>query len=100
MSRSGCSTAPPRTSAGSALAAIAQLLDDRWDVVRLHRLPVAMVDGDGGRGGTGAEALDRAQRDLAVRSRLTGHDVELALERLEHGLCVDEAAADVRAYLD
>src|SRR5581483_8589112 len=61
MSRSGCSTAPPRASAGSALAAIAQLLHDRWNVVRRDRLLVPVVDRDRGRRRARAETLDGAQ---------------------------------------
>src|SRR5579864_7210269 len=99
-SRSGCSTAPRRTRAGCASTAIAQLLDDRTDVLRLDRLPVAVVDGDDRRRRAAAEALGGAQGDLAVGRRLAGPDVELALERLEHGLRVHEPAAHVRAHLD
>src|SRR5207247_11237629 len=98
-SPSGPPTAPPRTSTG-ALAAIAQLPHDRRHLLRRDRLAVAMVDGDERRRRAAAQALDRPQGHLAVSCRLTGPDAELALERLEHCLRVDESAADVRADLD
>src|SRR5207344_325760 len=47
-----------------------------------------------------AEALDSAERDLAVLGRLARPDAELPLESLQHRLRVDQAAADVRADLD
>ena len=66
----------------------------------LHRLAVAVVDGDDRAPAAAARALDRAQRDLAVLRRLAGVDPELALERLEHLLRADERAGDVGADLD
>src|SRR5260370_22313454 len=82
------------------LVSIAQLPDDHGDVARSHRLAKAVVDGDDRRRRAATEALHCAERDLAVGRRLAGSDTELALERLEHCLRVDEAAADVRADLD
>ena len=61
---------------------------------------VAVVDRDDGRPAAAAEALDGAQRDLAVRARLAGLAAELALERLDDLLRADERARDVRADLD
>ncbi len=69
-------------------------------VLGLHRLAVAVVDGDDRAPAAAAVALDRAQRDLAVRRRLARLDAELALERLERRLRADERARDVRAHLD
>ena len=43
-----------------------ELRDDRRHVLRRHRLPIDVVDGDDRRRRAAAEALDRAQRDLAV----------------------------------
>src|SRR5438445_1568904 len=82
------------------LVSIAQLPDDRRDIVRRHRLAVAVVDRDDRRRRATAEAFDRAKRYLAVGRRLAGRNAELSLERLEHGLRVDKATADIRADLD
>src|SRR2546423_2119354 len=103
MSRSGSSIAPSRTIVGSsaaALAGTAQLLHDGGHVARRAPLAVAVVARDVGGGRATAEALDRAKRDRTVARRLPGCDAELLLERIEHGLRVDESAADVRADLD
>src|SRR5205823_8680667 len=93
-----CSSAPPRTMSG--LSCTAQLLHDRRDVLGLHRPAVVVVDRDDRRPATAAEALDRAQGELAVLGRLARPHAELALERLEHGLGAAQRAADVRADLD
>ena len=63
-------------------------------------VPVAVVDRDDRRPAAAAEALDRAERDLAVARRLAGPAAELALERLDDLLRADERAREVRADLD
>ena len=63
-------------------------------------LAVTVVDRDDGRVSATAEALDRAQRDLAVGSRLAGADAELRLERLDDLLRSAEGAGEVRADVD
>ena len=98
--RGRAAAAPPRRRGRARAHGIAQLLDDRGDVLGRHRLAIAMVDRDERRRRAAAEALDRAQGDGAVARRLAGRDSELELERLEHRLRVDEPAADVRAHLD
>src|SRR5712691_1635079 len=102
---SGCSIAPSRTTTGGSKpivvsAMVSQLRDDRGHVFGCDRLAVTVVDRDDRRRRAAAQALHGAQRDRAVRGRLARPDPELSLERLEHGLRVDDAAADVRADLD
>ena len=57
--------------------------DDLRRVLGLDVMAVAVVDRDDGRVAAAAEALDRAQRDVAVLGRLAGLDPELLLERLD-----------------
>src|SRR6266545_7129485 len=92
------SSAPARTMA--CASATLQLLCDAGHVLRLRRLPIAMVDDDDRRIAAPARALDRAQRDLAVLARLADADSQLALEGLDDLLRSDERAGDVRADLD
>src|SRR5437868_5214142 len=73
--RSGSPSNPARTSAGpsatrTVVSLIAELLHDRRDVRLRHRLPVDVVDGHDRRRRAAAEALDGAERDLAVLGRL------------------------------
>src|SRR5215831_6245092 len=72
-----CSSVPAR----SIDLAATDGLHDRGHIVRLHVLPVAVVDADHGRVAAAAEALERAERDLAVVRRLTRAHAELGLER-------------------
>src|SRR4051812_39481557 len=61
---------------------------------------MAVVDRDHRRPAAAADALDRAQRELAVCGGLARRDAELALEGVEHRLRAPQPAADVRADLD
>src|ERR687892_2107585 len=54
------SCAPSRTI---SLIGTAKLLHDRWDVLGLHGLAVAVVDRDDGAPAAATGALDRAERD-------------------------------------
>src|SRR5579871_3681587 len=73
---------------------------DRRYVLGLHVLVIAAVDRDHRRIAAAAQALARAERDLAVLGRLPGDEVELGLERLDDPLGPDERAREVRAHLD
>src|SRR4051794_16591988 len=73
---------------------------DLGHVVRLDVVAVAVVDGDDGRVPAAAEALDRAEGDLAVLGRLARRDPELGLEGVDHLLRAGEGAREVGADLD
>src|SRR5438874_1473944 len=90
-STAAASTSPaPAITIGRRSVATAQLLDDRRHVRRLDVGAVPLVDRDDRRPAAAAEALDRAQRELAVLGRLPGRDSQFLLERLEHLLRPDE----------
>src|SRR5256885_110987 len=55
-------SAPASTTTG--VLGTPQLLQDRGNVLRQHRLPVVVVDGDDRGPAAAAEALDRPQRHL------------------------------------
>src|SRR5690242_13577680 len=76
------------------------VLHDRGHVLRLDELAVAVVDGHHRRVAAPAEALDGAERDLAVLRRLARLDPELGLERVDDLLCPGQRAGEVRADLD
>src|SRR5438094_7806932 len=90
-------SSPPARTITSLMA---QLLDDLRHVPGRDVQPVAVVDRDDGRPPTAADALDRSQRELAVRRRLARLHAELALERRQDLLRAAQPAADVRADLD
>ena len=58
---------------------------------------MAAVDGDDGRVAAAAQALDDAERHLAVLGRLAGADAELGLERADDPCAT--SAHEVRADL-
>src|SRR4051812_17023716 len=76
------------------------VLHDRGHVLGLDELPVAVVDRDHRRVAAAAEALDRAERDLAVLGGLARRDPELGLEGVDHLLRARERAREVGADLD
>src|SRR5436189_4926212 len=82
------SSAPARTIVRASVA-IADLLGDSRHVVGVHVQAVLVVDRDDRPPAAAAEALDGAQRELAIRRRLAHRAPELGLERLEHGLRAD-----------
>src|SRR5262249_8778577 len=69
-------------------------LHDRGHVLGLHELVVAVVDRHHGRVPAAAEALDGAERHLAVLGRLAGRDAELGLQRLDHLLSAGQRARE------
>src|ERR1700751_6049712 len=76
------------------------VLDDPRHVVGRDELPVAVVDGHDRGVAAAAEALDGAERDLAVLGRLARRDAELGLEGVDDLLRAGERAREVRADLD
>ena len=92
------SSAPARSDATSRPR---ELLHDRGDVLGLHVLAVAVVDGDDGRVAAAAEALDRRGSVTSPSSVVSpARHAELLLERLDDPLRADERAREVRADLD
>src|SRR5205823_3837407 len=91
------SSAPARTMCSTGTS---QLLDDFRDVLRAHRLAVAMVDRHDRAPAAAACTLDRPQRDEPVLGRLARPHAELLLERLDDLLRADQRARHVRADLD
>src|SRR5581483_1133758 len=90
------SSAPLSRASSSAT----DLLDDRLRVLGPDVVTVPGVHGDHRRVAAPAEALDGAERDLAVLGRLAGLHAERGLERLDHALSADERTGQVRADLD
>src|SRR3954467_4037630 len=91
---------PSRTIISFSLVSATELLHDAGDVVGLHRLAVAPVDGDDRTPAAAAGALDGGERDLAGVGPLARLDAELLLEGLDDLLRADERAGDVRADAD
>src|SRR3954451_5331860 len=91
---------PSRTIISFSLVSATELLHDAGDVVGLHRLAVAPVDGDDRTPAAAAGALDGAERELAVVGRLARLDPELLLEGLDDLLRPDERARHVRTNPD
>src|SRR5436190_15933608 len=98
-------TAPPsvpaKTTSGVAIGSLpAELGCDRRHIGRRDPQAVAVVDSDDRRPAAAAEALDGAEREASIRTRLSCVNTELALERLDHVLCPGKPARDVGADLD
>src|SRR3954451_22510466 len=91
---------PSRTIISFSLVSATELLHDAGDVVGLHRLAVAPVDGDDRTPPAAARALDGGERELAVLGRLARLDAELLLEGLDDLLRSDERAGHVGADAD
>src|SRR5262249_41895222 len=91
-----CSSVPARSIALGPTDG----LHDRGHIRRLDVLPVTVVDADDGGVAAAAEALDGAECDLAVVSRLARAHAELRLEGVDDALRAAERAREVRADLD
>src|SRR5690348_10945013 len=76
------------------------VLHDLAHGLGLDVLAIAVIHGDDRRVAAAAEALDRAERDLAVGSRFACADPELRLERLDDLVGPAERTGQVRADVD